>query len=116
LTTYFSSLFPGITFSWIANVQARTWSAIRRMRRPSSVAGSYFRPHTSPTASTSGRRMSMWKLLSTPCSIAQVRSSPMPVSMLRLGSGCRLPGGGPTRLNWVNTRFQISTSLPSGIR
>ena len=40
----------------------------------------------------------------------------MPVSMLRLGSGLRLSGGGPSRLNWVKTRFQISTSLPSGIR
>ena len=58
----------------------------------------------------------MWKLESTPCSIAQVRSSPMPVSMLRLGSGWRLSGGGPTRLNCVKTRFQISTSLPSGMR
>ena len=57
----------------------------------------------------------MWKLLSTPWSMAQVRSRPIPVSMLRLGSGERLSGGGPLRLNCVKTRFQISTSLPSGI-
>ena len=45
-----------------------------------------------------------------------VRSSPMPVSMFLLGSGRRLFGGAPTRLNCVNTRFQISTSLlPSGL-
>ncbi|NCY01625.1 MAG: hypothetical protein EBX36_01635 [Planctomycetia bacterium] len=40
LTTYFSSLLPGSTFSWMAKVQARTWSAIRRILRPSSLAGS----------------------------------------------------------------------------
>ena len=40
---------------------------------------------------------------------AAARSSPMPVSMFLLGSGRRLSGGLPTRLNCVKTRFQIST-------
>ncbi len=42
---------------------------------------------------------------------AAIRSRPMPVSMFLLGSGRRLFGGSPTRLNCVKTRFQISTSL-----
>ena len=48
----------------------------------------------------------MWKLVSTFCNTAAVRSKPMPVSMFLLGSGRRLPGGGPTRWNCVKTRFQ----------
>ena len=51
----------------------------------------------------------MWKFVATPCSTAAVRSKPMPVSMFLLGSGRRLSGGSPTRLNCVKTRFQIST-------
>ena len=51
----------------------------------------------------------MWKFVSTPCITAAVRSRPMPVSMFLLGSGRRLSGGSPTRLNCVKTRFQIST-------
>ena len=51
----------------------------------------------------------MWKFVSTPCSTEAVRSKPMPVSMFLLGSGRRLLGGPPTRLNCVKTRFQIST-------
>ena len=35
----------------------------------------------------------MWKLVSTPCSTAAVRSRPIPVSMFLLGSGRRLFGG-----------------------
>ena len=41
----------------------------------------------------------------------------MPVSMFFDGSGRKLFGGSPTRLNCVNTRFQISTDLlPSGMK
>jgi hypothetical protein len=36
----------------------------------------------------------------------------MPVSMFLLGRGRKLLGGLPTRLNCVNTKFQISTDLP----
>ena len=57
----------------------------------------------------------MWKFESTPCSTAAVRSRPMPVSMFLLGSGRRLSGGSPTRLNCVKTRFQISTSPEVGV-
>ncbi len=46
--------------------------------------------------------------IGTPCRQAAARSRPMPVSMFFLGSGSSWPG--PTRLNWVKTRFQISTS------
>ena len=46
------------------------------------------------------------------CSTDAQRSRPIPVSMFLLGSGSRLLGGAPTRLNCVNTRFQISTGLP----
>ena len=43
-----------------------------------------------------------------------MRSKPMPVSMFLLGSGRRLLGGVPTRLNCVKTRFQTSTE-PRGV-
>ena len=85
------------------------WSAMRRMRTPSGWSRSYLTPEASATAATIGRKMSVSKTVDTPWRQAAVRSRPMPVSMFFLGRGSSWPG--PTRLNWVKTRFQISTSL-----
>ncbi len=67
------------------------------------------RPSESATAATIGLKISVSKTDPTPWRQAAARSRPMPVSMFFLGRGSSWPG--PVRLNWVKTRFQISTSL-----
>ena len=53
----------------------------------------------------------MWKLSSSPCITAAMRSSPAPVSTDGLGSGVRVPSA--ERSNCMKTRFQISRNRPA---
>ena len=53
----------------------------------------------------------MWKLESSPCMTAAMRSSPAPVSTDGLGSGVSVPSA--ERSNCMKTRFQISRNRPA---
>ena len=62
----------------------RQHAIARPARRPS---GRRRGPPARPTRSMSGRNTSVWKLSSSPCITAAIRSSPAPVSTDGLGSG-----------------------------
>ena len=64
------------------------------------------RPDSSSPSSTSGRSWSVSNTDSTPWRIAAMRSSPMPVSMFRLGSGVSEPSAPSSYC--MKTRFQYS--------
>ena len=76
------------------------------------------RARTSPMAhvarghARSAAEMSMLKIRIDPLQHRGGPLEPLPVSMFFSGSGREVFGGLPTRLNWVKTRFQISTSPP----
>ena len=61
-------------------------------------------------SSTIGSKISISKLVFTPCIQEAILSKPIPVSIFFLGNGSNLPPS--LRLNCVNTKFQISTNLP----
>ena len=92
-------------------VQARMWSVIRRSRRPLSRPDrtARRRPRPPPRRSAAGCRCGS----SSPRPAARPPYVPGPCpcrcSCWAAAAGC--PAADPTRLNWVNTRFQISTDF-----
>ena len=74
------------------------------------VLGRTAGPPAAPPASSSGRKRSVWKLESSPCMIAAMRSRPAPVSTEGLGSGVSVPSA--ERSYCMKTRFQISRKRP----
>src|SRR5208283_663658 len=66
-------------------------------------------PDRDAMAEMIGVKRSVSKLFLLPCKTAVILSSPMPVSILGLGRGVRVPNS--SRLNCMNTRFQSSKYL-----
>ena len=108
LSTYPRPSLLGSTPSEIQNTQAFTWSAIRRMSTAFAICPLYFTCVISSMYLIIGLKMSMSKLVCTPCMTRAILSNPMPVSTFLCGNGSSLPPS--LRSYWVNTRFHISTN------
>ena len=114
LRTYPLPSFDGITPSFTKKVTALEWSVITFSEKFSSLSLPYWLFVNLAASSTNGKRRSVSKLFDFPCTIAAILSSPAPVSIFFLGSGCKLPSS--ILFHSVNTRFQISMkrlSVPS---
>ena len=68
-------------------------------------------PHQFADPIDQRRKRSEWKLSSSPCITAAMRSRPAPVSTDGLGSGVSVPSA--ERSNCMKTRFQISRNRPA---
>ena len=77
-----------------------------RIARVACSSEPYLRSESSSARSTSGRKPSVSKTEPTSWRIAAIRSSPMPVSMLRWGSSVRLPSSCSSSA--MKTWFQYS--------
>ncbi len=88
------------------NDAPRACSAMVRRARVTAGEAAGSTPASSAPRSTSGLKRSVSKTLVTPWLMLAMRSSPMPVSMLPLGSGVRLPASSMSYC--TNTRFQYS--------
>ena len=90
----------------IRNEAPRACSAIVRRARLTAGEEPGVTPASSAPLATSGTKRSVSNTLVTPWVMPAIRSSPMPVSMLPLASGVRLPASSMSYC--TNTRFQYS--------
>ncbi len=91
LSTYPRPSLPGSTPSEIQNTQAFTWSAIRRISTACANCPLYFTFVISSRHLIIGLKMSMSKLVCTPCMTRAILSNPMPVSTFLCGNSSSLP-------------------------
>ncbi len=91
LRTYPLPSFDGITPSFTRKVTALEWSVITFSEKFSSLTLPFWLFVNLAAYSNNVKRRSVSMLLDIPCTIAAILSSPAPVSIFFLGSGCKLP-------------------------